>query len=262
MVRDGSAQPASPTILAGTPGDGDVVRHRLHHHRARGDARAMADLDIAENFRAGADQHAAADLRMAVLVLLAGAAERHAVQDRDVVLDHRGLADDEAGGVIEEDAAADLGGGIDVGLEHRRGAALQVIGKILAALVVEPVRQAMGLDRVEALEVEQRIDEARRRGIAVVDRHQSARNALPISGSSRSASSIGLADQVARQRRMVEPLGDAMHDRILKPLMMQHGRIDEGGKLRFAADDVFGLAAGLRPRSDRAKPVSAPCGLI
>ena len=48
----------------------------------------MADLDIAENFRAGPDQHATANLRMAILVLLAGAAERDVVQDRDVVLDH------------------------------------------------------------------------------------------------------------------------------------------------------------------------------
>ena len=71
----------------------------------------MADLDIAENFRAGADHHAVADFRMAVPVFLAGAAERHVLQDRDVVLDHRGLADHEAGGVVEEDAAADAAAG-------------------------------------------------------------------------------------------------------------------------------------------------------
>src|SRR5678815_4820752 len=62
--------------------DGDVVRHGLDHDGARRDARAMADLDIAEDLGAGADQHAVADLRMAVLVLLAGAAERDAMQDR------------------------------------------------------------------------------------------------------------------------------------------------------------------------------------
>ena len=66
-------------------GHGDVVRHRLEHDRARRDARAMADLDVAEDLRARADQHAAADLRMAVAVVLAGAAERHVVQDRDIV---------------------------------------------------------------------------------------------------------------------------------------------------------------------------------
>ena len=49
---------------------------------------------------------------MAILVLLAGAAERDAVQDRDVVFDHSGFADDKAGGMIEEDAAADPAAGL------------------------------------------------------------------------------------------------------------------------------------------------------
>src|SRR5882672_11952244 len=135
------------------------MRHGLHHHGARGDAGAMADLDIAENFRAGADQYAVADFGMTVLVLLAGAAERDAVQDRNVVFDQSGLAAHEAGGVIEEDAAADPGGRVDVGLEYCRRATLQIIGEILAAFLIEPMRQPMGLQRMETLEVEQRIDE-------------------------------------------------------------------------------------------------------
>src|SRR5689334_24374798 len=109
------------------------MRHGLDHDRAGSDARAMADLDVAENLCAGADQHAVTDFRMTVLVLLAGATERDAVQDRDVVLDHSGLAADKTGGVVEEDAAADARGRIDVGLEHRGGAALEIIRKILAA---------------------------------------------------------------------------------------------------------------------------------
>src|SRR5205814_4763404 len=101
--------------------------------------------------------------------LLAGPAKGDAMQDRDVIVDDRGLAADETGGVVEEDAAADLGGGIDVGLEHRRRAALQIGCKILAALVIEPMRQPMGLDGMKALEVEQGIDKARGRGVAVID---------------------------------------------------------------------------------------------
>ena len=97
-----------------------IVRHRLHHHRARGDAGAMADLDIAENLRARPDQYAVAYLGMAILVLLAGAAQRDAVQNRDVVLDHSGLTAYEPGGVIQENPAANPGCGIDVRLEYRR----------------------------------------------------------------------------------------------------------------------------------------------
>ena len=71
----------------------------------------------------------------------------------------------------------------------------------------------------------------------------------------------GLADQIARQRRMVEPLGDAMHHRIFQPFVMQHGRIDEGGEFRLAADDVFRLG---RTRSQIGSSAAslAPCGLI
>ena len=56
----------------------------------------MADLDIAEDLGAGADEHAVPDLGMAVAGFLAGAAERHVLHDRDIVLDHRRLADDDA----------------------------------------------------------------------------------------------------------------------------------------------------------------------
>ena len=107
MSRAGSAQPASPTMRAGTPatvllcGTGDSTTE------PGGDARAMADFDVAEDLRPCADQHAVADLGMAIAGLLAGAAEGDALQDRHVVLDHRRLADDQAGGVVEEDALAD-----------------------------------------------------------------------------------------------------------------------------------------------------------
>ena len=91
--------------------------------------------------------------------------------------------------------------GIDVGLEHRRGAALQVIGKILAALLVQPVRQPMGFDGVKTLEVEQGIDEARGRGIAVIDRDQIGAERVAEIGLVAQRFVIGLADQIARQRR-------------------------------------------------------------
>jgi len=93
----------------------------------------MTDLDIAENFCPRSDQHAVADLGVTVLILLAGAAKRDAVQDRDVIFDHRGLTADETGGVIEEYPAPDPGCGVDIGLEYRRRAALKIICEILAA---------------------------------------------------------------------------------------------------------------------------------
>src|SRR5215469_11675204 len=101
-------------------GNGRVSRHRLEHHRAGSDACTLAHLDVAENLRAGANEHAATDFGMAVAVLLSGTAKSHVLKYGYAVLDDRGFADHESGGVVEENAAADARRGIDVGLEHRR----------------------------------------------------------------------------------------------------------------------------------------------
>src|SRR5258708_26526269 len=156
-----------------------------------------------------------ADFRMTVLVLLAGAAERDAVQDRNVAADHGRLAAAEAGRWIEENAAADSGSRIDVGLEHRRRGALQVIGEILAALLIEPVRQTMGLQGMETLEVEQGIDEARGRRIAVEHRDQIGAEGVAKIRFVAQRLVIGAADQIAGQRRMIEPLAEALDYRRL-----------------------------------------------
>src|SRR5215470_9322709 len=100
-------------------GDGDIVRYRLDDNRAGRDARAMADLDIPENFRARANHDATPDFRMTVLVLLAGTAKCHIMQDRNVVLDHRRLAHDKTRRMVEENAATDFRSRIDVTLEYR-----------------------------------------------------------------------------------------------------------------------------------------------
>src|SRR5688572_7880234 len=100
-------------------GDGAIGRHVMQHHRARRDPGAMADLDIAEDLGAGADEDAMADLRMPVAGLLAGAAERHFLHKRHIVLDHRGLADDDAMRMIDEDAAPDARRWMDIdGIDH------------------------------------------------------------------------------------------------------------------------------------------------
>ena len=61
---------------------------------------------------------------------------------------------------------------------------------------------------------------------------------------------------------MVEALGDPVHHRLLQPIVMQHGRIDERGEFRLAADDVLGLGPHAIPdRIERGKFVP-PCGLV
>src|SRR5271166_997223 len=128
-----------------------VMRHGCEHDRSRRHPRAVTDFDVAQNFRPRADQDAMADLGMPVAGLLARAAERHALQDRDVVLDRRRLAHDQAGRVIEEYALADARGRVDVDAERRRAETLQHQREIAPPGLQEPVGQAIGLQRLEAL---------------------------------------------------------------------------------------------------------------
>ena len=61
-----------------------------------------------------ADQHVVADGGMALAVVLAGAAQGDAVVDQAVVADLGGLADDDAHAVVDDQAAADRGAGVDL----------------------------------------------------------------------------------------------------------------------------------------------------
>ena len=58
--------------------------------------------------------------------------------------------------MVDEDAVADAGCGVDVDAEHFRGAVLQKQRQRFATLVPQPVGYPMGLQGVEALEVEKR----------------------------------------------------------------------------------------------------------
>ena len=144
-------------------------RDGFEHDRAGSHLGTRADLDIAEDLGACADEHAAPDLGMTVAVFLARAAQRHTLENGDVVLDDGGRADDKTRGMVEEYALADARGRIDVGLEHRRRAALQVEREILPSLLPQPVRQPVGLDCVKPLEIEHRFHEAGAGRVAVID---------------------------------------------------------------------------------------------
>ena len=73
------------------------------------------------------------DFGMPVAILLAGTAERHAMQHGNVVLHHRRFADDDVMGVIDHDALADPRARMDIDREDHRHAALQIEGEIPAS---------------------------------------------------------------------------------------------------------------------------------
>ena len=106
------------------PGDADhgrVVWHRVNHHRAGADLHVVADADVSQNLGARADDHVVAEGGVPLALLLAGAAQGHALVEQNVVADFGGLADHHAHAVVDEEPAADRRAGMD--LDARQGAA-------------------------------------------------------------------------------------------------------------------------------------------
>src|SRR3954452_8941140 len=93
--------------VAGIADDRRVRRHVGDHDAVRADLRAVADRDRAQQLRARPDRDVVLHRRVAVAGREAGAAERDALVERHVVADLRGLADDDAGPVVDEQALAD-----------------------------------------------------------------------------------------------------------------------------------------------------------
>ena len=89
------------------------------------------------------------------------------MQERDVVRHDAGLAGDEAGGVVEQDADAEACGGMDIHAEVLGDERLQMDGELLTASLPEHMREAMRRDGVKALVPKIRDERMLRRGIAL-----------------------------------------------------------------------------------------------
>src|SRR3989442_1302900 len=96
------------------PDDNRVRRHFAHHDRAGADPAAVADRERPDDLRARADHHVAAERGGTLLALAAGAAKRHALQQRDVRADLRRFADDHAHAAVDEEAGTELRRGMDL----------------------------------------------------------------------------------------------------------------------------------------------------
>ena len=147
------------------------------------------------------------------------------------------------------------GGGWDIRLHHFTGLEdhgyprryLNFTDEVVPPLAIEPVRQAMRLNGVEALEIEQRLDHARAGRVAVIDGGDV--DAEDVSQLRLGGEHLGegLADQIAGDVMMVEPVGDAMGDRLLERMMVEDVTVDEARQLRLGSRDRFRLGANPLP---------------
>jgi hypothetical protein len=100
---------------------------------------------------------------------------------------------------------------------------------------------------MEALEVEHRLEKTIGGRIAVDRRDDIGAKRIPYRRLVFERVSISLADQLGRDLRTVETLGNAVNDRRLQRVVMQNRRIDESRELGLAPCDLLGLAEDSGP---------------
>ena len=93
---------------------GAIRWHVLDDHGVGADAYALADGNRAKDLGAGTDHHAIGQRRVAFAFVPGGAAQRDAVVERDIVADYGGFPDHHAGAMVDEEAAANGGTGVNV----------------------------------------------------------------------------------------------------------------------------------------------------
>lgn len=118
------------------------------------DPGAGANGDVSQDFGSCSDQDAVVDFWVAVSPFLSGPTERHFVQDGDIVSDHGGFPDDNASGMIKEDALANCGGGMYVDRKNLADDTLQIASHDLPIPIPEKMGNAVGGQGLEAFKIE------------------------------------------------------------------------------------------------------------
>jgi hypothetical protein len=119
--------------------------HVFHNNATGAHFGACANFNIADNRRIGTDKYAFPDLWMTITGYFSGASQGNTVENRNIVFNHCGFPDDESGGMVKHDAAADLSGGVDIHRENGADLVLQKEGQGMAFLMPEPISNPVNL---------------------------------------------------------------------------------------------------------------------
>src|SRR4029078_3648688 len=122
---------------------------------------------------------------------------RDLVENRDVVLDDGGLADHDSRAMIDQNTRSNLRGRVDVDGEDFRAALLEMRREEQALFVPEPMRDAMALQGMKALEVQKRRQKTPRSRGASADPQQIVADCAPDLRGARE----GFVEQVTEQHR-------------------------------------------------------------
>ena len=155
--------------LGGYADGGAVGGQVLQHHAARADAGIVADVDRAKHLGSCADQHVVAQRGVALAGVLAGAAQRDAVVDGAVVADLSRLAEDDAHAVVDEQAPADPGTGVDLDAGLMPAALADPSRQKKVPALIQPVRDAVIDQNVKAGVQQNDLQHAARGGVLALD---------------------------------------------------------------------------------------------
>ncbi len=117
--------------------------HLVQHHGPRGHAGVVAHPERPQDFGARPHQHVVAEGRVALAVVLARAAERHALVQGAVVADFGRFADDHAHAVVDEQPLPDFGARVDFDSRLMPRALGDIPRDELVPVRKEPVRPAV-----------------------------------------------------------------------------------------------------------------------
>lgn len=158
--------------------DGRMWLDILQDHGVCPYLRAFTDRDIAQAFGAGADHHAVFQRRMPLLMLCSSSAKRYAMIDLAVITDLRGLSDDHAHAMIDQQSSADLRAGMDLDTGHMPRKLRKRTREEKVLVLIEPVCLAVVKQSMEALIEEDDLERGARRRVAVADRASVVEQAL------------------------------------------------------------------------------------
>ena len=128
-----------PDNLGRDANGGGVRRDLAEDHGVGGDARVVVDGEGAQHLGAGADHHVVSDGGMALSLILSRSAQCHALIEQAVVPNLRGLTDDNAHAVVNDQTVADGGSGVDLDAGFPAGVLGNAAGQEIAAMAIQPV---------------------------------------------------------------------------------------------------------------------------